>query len=724
MNLNGSRIQGQITKLYYSCETFCAGLLRTDAGESIKFRTNFPLTPDEQCVLKGKFTHTQKYGWQFEATGYELHRPMDRQGLIRFLAESTRFKGIGITRAREIVALCSDSQRESLGDAFEELLLHSPESLLNISGITPEILETLKKSWQESGEVNAAITVLAGWGLSMNQISKVIGKYGSAAVKVVSHNPYSLADTIDGFGFRRADEIALKTGLDRSSGLRINACLIHLVKEELTAGHTWIEEQDLILETVKVLQLSNLNAEEIIQNYLDSLLSQKHLIIYSYHGTGVVALPQYYEMEKYLLEKLKSRAVAVDESRVANDQVATLNRGQAGALWGSLGNSLYLISGPAGSGKTYIINCLVAEFKRQDLTVMLCAPTGKAARRMEEVCEMPASTIHKILGFDGRGFQHNEDNPLQADVILVDEVSMIDIWLFYHFFKAIDFKATKLIFAGDHNQLPPVGPGNVLRDILQQGLIPFTILDEVVRQAGTLKQNSLKVLNGIVHGLRKTDPTSHDWKLVSHYDHHTDLINGLISIYRDTLKYAYKDIIKDIQVLSPMKKTDVGVNLLNRILQKYLQNAVYGRDIIQSPTNRVPKFYPGDKVIQTQNDYSLGIMNGHMGIVEQANYSQQKYLINFEQSGVIEIPSKKLKNIELAYCLTVHKVQGSEFPCVISIIHSSHYHMLHQNLFYTSVSRAKQQSYILGDSRGIQAAAKNRQVDKRRTFLALMGELR
>ena len=721
--MSSRTIAGQIIKLFFTSDSFCAGLIKTDEGQPIKFSIKFPVSLDEKCKLKGSFKRHEKYGWQFEATGYEMDIPVDRDGLIRFLSESDSFNGIGRKRAEDMVNICDCSSHDSLGNDFEELLIKTPEKLLKIKGITPKIVEILKKEWIETRDVNSAITVLAGYDLTMNQISKVIKKYGSAAVHVVRENPYSLTEIIDGFGFRRADEIALKTGMPRDSKKRIQAGLVHIVKEELNDGHTWIEERELLAKTETVLQLIQLDADDIIHAHLDTLIHLKKLKCYSYHGTGVIALPQYFEMEKKLFELLKSDQKSIEKSLLKEIEKSTLNSGQQDAFIGAMENSQYLISGPAGSGKTFTINQLVDKFQKDDLSVTLCAPTGKAARKMEEVCEMPASTIHRLLGYDGRGFNYHGGNKLVTDVLILDEVSMIDVWLFYHLMDAIDTEKTKIIFAGDHNQLPPVGAGNVLRDILEHNLIPYTVLTEVVRQAGALKRNSLKILDGIVHGIRKNDPKSSDWKMMNRYEIHDDLINGLIHLYRDVLPLEY-DLIRDVQVLSPMKRTDIGVFNLNRILQNLLQERVYGRDIDITPKGSFQKLYPGDKVIQTMNDYKLGVMNGHMGIVKVADYTHKKFIIEFENNGALKIKPKNMKNISLAYCLTVHKVQGSEFPCVISVVHSSHYIMLHQNLFYTSVSRAKKQSYILGDMRGIKVAAKKKQVDKRRTFLSLLGEKR
>jgi exodeoxyribonuclease V alpha subunit len=350
--------------------------------------------------------------------------------------------------------------------------------------------------------------------------------------------------------------------------------------------------------------------------------------------------------------------------------------------------------------------------------VLMAAPTGKAAKRLEQVTGRRAQTIHRLLGYNGEEWQHNAENPIEADVVIVDEVSMCDVPLAYHLLSAIDFNCTRLILAGDHNQLPPVGPGNVLRDILTHDLIPYTVLDEVVRQAGPLRRNSLEVLNGRAVGLRKSDPVTSDWKVVTRYEDAEDALNFLLRLYQRVFaeRLGY-DILRDIQVLAPQRNGAVGVENLNLALQAVIQEKLFGRRIPPVKPNRRPPLYPGDKVMQIKNDYAIDVMNGHIGYVVESEPKEKRWVVDFEDRGRVELNDEKIQRVVLAYCVTIHKSQGSEFPCAVCILHSSHSFMLHRNLAYTAVTRARNQAVIIGDRKGIQRAVRIQKVDDRRTIL-------
>jgi len=393
---------------------------------------------------------------------------------------------------------------------------------------------------------------------------------------------------------------------------------------------------------------------------------------------------------------------------------------QLEAFYGALNNRIYLITGPGGTGKTYVIDRLVEYFKHQELNVTLAAPTGKAAKRMEQMAQHPASTIHRLLGYNGHSFARDASCPIDTDVLIVDEVSMLDVNVCYHLFKAIDFTRTRLILAGDHNQLPPVGPGNILRDILSNDLIPHTVLDEIVRQAGALRRNSLSILQGKVVGLRKSDEKSPDWSVVHSYDSPEDILNYLIHLFENVLwdKLGFH-LIRGVQVLSPQYRGVLGVQSLNIAIQEVVQRKLFKRHIPPVPSGRRPRLYPGDKVIQTRNNYELNIMNGHIGIVKDVDERTGECVVDFEDVGRLELSREQLRDILLAHAVSIHRSQGSEFGCVITIIHSSHRFMLHRNLFYTGVSRAQKKAIILGDAKGIRYSAKEQQLFKRRTFLSL-----
>ena len=397
---------------------------------------------------------------------------------------------------------------------------------------------------------------------------------------------------------------------------------------------------------------------------------------------------------------------------------------QLKAFRGAINNRFYLITGPSGTGKTYVIDRLVEYFKHQELSVTLAAPTGKAAKRMEQMAKHPASTIHRLLGYNGQTFVRNSSCPINTDVLILDEVSMLDVNVCYHLFKTIDFTRTRLILAGDHNQLPPVGPGNILRDILKNDLIAHTVLDEIVRQAGALRKNSLSILEGKVVGLSKSDEKSPDWAVVHSYDSPEEILNYLIHLFENVLwdKLGFH-LISGVQVLSPQYRGVLGVQSLNIAIQEVVQRKLFNRHIPPVPSGRRPRLYPGDKVIQTRNNYDLNIMNGHIGWVENFDESTGKCVVDFDDVGKLELGKEHLRDILLAHAVSIHRSQGSEFPCVVTIIHSSHRFMLHRNLFYTGVSRAQKKAIILGDAKGIRYCAKEQQLFKRRTFLSLSGGL-
>jgi len=392
------------------------------------------------------------------------------------------------------------------------------------------------------------------------------------------------------------------------------------------------------------------------------------------------------------------------------------------AFDGVLRNRMYVITGPAGTGKTFVINKVVDEAQSRGQTVELAAPTGKAAKRLEQVTGRRAQTIHRLLGYNGEEWQHDSENPLEADVVIADEVSMCDVPLMYRLLSAIDFRETRLILAGDHNQLPPVGPGNVLRDILALDLIPYTVLDEVVRQAGPLRHNSLEILKGRVVGLRKSDPVTPDWNVIPRFKDADDGLNYLLRLFQEVFaeRLGY-DILRDVQVLAPQRKGTLGVENLNLALQAVVQKKLFGRSIPPVPANRRPPLYPGDKVIQTKNDYGIDVMNGHIGYVVEADPRQKRWVVDFEDRGPVDLDHQKIQRVMLAYATTIHRYQGSEIPCAVCIMHSSHSFMLNRGIFYTAVTRARDRAIIIGDRKGINRAARIQRVDDRRTILAATG---
>ncbi len=380
-----------------------------------------------------------------------------------------------------------------------------------------------------------------------------------------------------------------------------------------------------------------------------------------------------------------------------------------------------LIAGGAGVGKSYVVGRIARLYADAGYRVALAAPTGKAAKRIEQIVDMPAQTIHRLLKYNGHVFARNEESPLKCDVVVVDEVSMLDVPLCYRLFKAIDFTKTNIVLVGDHNQLPPVGPGNIIRDILNNDLIPTVILDEVVRQAGLLKENSIAILDGRVAGNSESGRGKKSWYLIDKYSEQMDILKFIILMYEKILheELGYYPVY-DVQLLAPMKKGLLGVDNLNIVLQRLIQSKYYDVEVEEVPAGHKPRFYLHDKVIQLRNNYDLNVMNGSIGVIEDYNADAGIYTIIFDE-GETYVDKDDMKDVALAYALTFHKSQGSEYDCGIVVVHKSQSFMHHRNLFYTGVTRAKKTAIIIGDRWGIRNCAKQKITDRRRTFLSLEG---
>jgi exodeoxyribonuclease V alpha subunit len=382
-----------------------------------------------------------------------------------------------------------------------------------------------------------------------------------------------------------------------------------------------------------------------------------------------------------------------------------------------------LISGGAGSGKTFTVAAIARIYEQRGKTVLLAAPTGKAAKRLEQVVGREALTIHRLLEFDGEDFARDRDDPLTADVVVVDEVSMLDVPLAWRLYDALRLGRTALVLVGDHNQLPPVGPGNVLRDLIERRPMPTVVLDHVVRQAGVLKENSIAVLSGEV---RKTAPEMPNgrrpWYVVDQFTDALAVRRFVLELFENVLADRLRfDLLADVQLLTPQKKGPLGVRELNVLLQRLLQRKLWGVEAPDAPEGRRPELLLHDKVIQTRNNYRLGVMNGAIGYVTDLGRRRGELRVRFEQ-GEVEIAADTgdASDLELAYALTIHKVQGSEFPCAVVLIHKAHSFMHHRNLFYTGVTRAQEVAVVIGDRWGLRNCAQKEQVERRKTFLSVL----
>ena len=711
-----SALRGTVTHLYFSSNRFTAGRITTGNGAEMSFAGKFGgLREKDRVILYGEHGVHEKYGEQFAAARFEYDTEYDIEGIANYIASNPAMKGIGMARAVKIAKLC--------GDDFDRIVTGEPERLTAIPGVTMEIAQTLHAEWVRHKEYNKCMTRLAAYDLTHKQIMSLVEKYGNNAARVIEENPYRLIEDVTGYGFKKADLIARKAGTPKTSPHRIRSAILYVLENALGDGDCYVEYRDLIGRAEKILILDTLDGRDMIEERLEELIKESDRVIcHAYENQFFVAFKSIYEMERFITGQFKENVGANTKLDLDNSLALipdSLNPGQKEAVSTAIRNAVCLISGGAGTGKTYTVSCIVDLYHDADLSVVLAAPTGKAAKRLEQATGMEASTIHRLLGYDGVSFQRGPENPVDADVLILDEVSMLDVPLCWHLFQAVDFERTNLILVGDHNQLPPVGPGNILRDLIHRKIIPMTILTEVVRQAGILKENSIAILSGRVPPNAEGTATLKEWYVVDKFNEPGDVLKFILYLYGNVLseKLGF-DLIRDVQLIAPMKKGILGVDNLNIELQSLIQKKNFGFAVEPVRPNRRPKLHVNDKVIQNRNNYSLDVMNGAVGYVRRVDTANGAYHIEFDD-GVRTFELDDMKHISLAFASTVHKMQGSECECVIAVIHKSQSFMHHRNLFYTAVTRAKKTAIIIGDRWGINNCAEKEFTEKRKTFLGL-----
>jgi len=708
-------LRGTVSHVYFTSDKFTAGRIAVDGGGETSFAGKFGgLREKDRVVLYGEFGVHAKYGRQFDAQRFEYDTDFDIEGIANYIASNPAMRNIGMARAIRIARLC--------GDDFDRIVTTEPERLTEISGVTIETARTLQAEWIKHKEYNKCMTRLAVYDLTHRQIMSLIDKYGNNAARVIEENPYRLIADVAGYGFKKADMLARKAGVPKSSPHRIRAAIHYVIENALDDGDCLVEYRDLLARADKLLILDTLDSRALIEAQLDALINESDRIVsHAHENQFFVALKSIYEMERFIaatFSEIVRPNIQLDAARARAIIPDSLNAGQRAAALAAIENAVCLISGGAGTGKTYTVSCVVDIYNDAELAVALAAPTGKAAKRMEQATGMAACTIHRMLGFDGQTFQRGPDNPIEADVLILDEVSMLDVPLCWRLFQAIDFEQTNLVLVGDHNQLPPVGPGNILRDLIQRGITPATILSDVVRQAGVLKENSIAILSGRVPPNVEGAASRKDWYVVDKFQQPEDVLKFILYMYDNVLheKLGF-DLVRDVQLLAPMKKGVLGVDNLNIELQRLIQEKYFGFDVAPVRTGRRPQLHVNDKVIQNRNDYKLDVMNGSVGYIRRID-AGGAFEIEFD-NGVRTFEPDDMKHISLAFASTVHKMQGSECECVVAVIHKSQSFMHHRNLFYTAVTRAKQTAVIIGDRWGIKTCAERAFTDKRKTFLSL-----
>jgi exodeoxyribonuclease V alpha subunit len=718
MKTERSSIRGVVETVFYSGPTFSAGRLRRADGTVVKFAGKVFVRENDAVKLEGHWVEHPKYGRQFEAEfmGHDLE--MDPDGLAHFLANHPDVKGIGPVKARAIA--------DEFGRGFDAAIRARPEAVAAVAKVPLETALELQRVWIANSDFNTAMAYLAAYGLTHHQVTTLVGKFGSQVVSILERDPYVLMREITGFGFKKVDKIARKMGTPKDLPSRIRAGLQYCVLEALDDGDCWVEYEELLDRANTLLVMDTLGSREVIERHLEAMIAEGVLVSHAFERL-VVADPEIQRTEAELAEILKTGNqrnphAVTDVDRLLDAEGGELNSEQRDVVRNALNYSISLMTGGAGSGKTYAVSTITSIAEQLELKVALAAPTGKAAKRLEEVVNHEASTIHRLLGFNGHSYSRDSLNPVDADILVVDEVSMVDVPLAWRLFQAVDRTRTAVVLVGDHNQLPPVGPGNLLRDLVRSEAIPTTVLTRIIRQAGVLKENSTAILAGEVR------PTSEarvgarrPWYVIDKFPDRDDVRRILLLLFDEVLQQRLGyDLVRDVQVLTPTHKGPLGTVELNAAIQRLLQRKLFGVDVPEMEPGRRPRPYAGDKVIQTKNDYELGVMNGAMGVVLDAP-ADGGLSIDFDGRTVdFDSGADALGNVQLAYATSIHKVQGSEFPCAVVIVHKSHSFMHHRNLLYTAVTRAKESVVLLGDRWGLDHCAAKRLVDQRNTFLSFL----
>lgn len=678
----------------------------------------------ENIEARGEYTEHPTYGQQFKVTSFEEKAPEDEEAIERYLG-SGAIKGIGLAMAARIV-------RRFKEDTFR-IIEEEPERLAEIKGISNRKAMEIASQVNEKRDLRQAMIFLQQYGITMNLAVKVYQAYGQDVYGIIRENPYRLADDIDGVGFRTADEIAARVGIRMDSDFRVRSGILYTLLQASGEGHTYLPETEL---TPRASKLLNVTAEQVEKQYMDLAIERKIILKQMEDQTQIYAASFYY-MEANTATMLKRLNVSYDVSDAEIEQQIrgiekksgmTLDEHQVTAVKEAVRNGLLVITGGPGTGKTTTINTIIRYFELEGLEIFLAAPTGRAAKRMSETTGFEARTVHRMLELNGGaegsgGFERDESNPLEADVIIVDEMSMVDISLMYSLLKAISV-GTRLILVGDVNQLPSVGPGSVLRDIIQSHACNVVMLTKIFRQASTsdIIVNAHKINHGEEVIL---DNKSMDFFFLKRYDADV-IINVVLQLIKQKLPKFVDATPYDIQVLTPMRKGLLGVERLNGILQRYMNPPA--NDKVEKEYGSTV-FREGDKVMQTKNNYQLaweirtkfgltvdkglGIFNGDMGIIRQINDFAEQMIIEFDEGRMVEYPYKLLDELELAYAITIHKSQGSEYPAVVIPLLSGPMMLMNRNLLYTAVTRARKCVTLVGNEVTFQQMIRNTSQQKR-----------
>ncbi len=711
------RVNGYVDRIIFRNAENGYTVLSLDCGEkslSLVGTFNY-INEGEYISAEGEMKLHPSYGEQLLVHSYQIERPEDAKNIEKYLG-SGAFKGVGAALAKRIV-------EKFKGDTLR-ILEREPERLSEVKGISEKMAMAIGEQVEEKKDMSEAMLFLQKYGVSMKLSAKIYKEYGSSLYGVITENPYKLADDISGVGFKIADDIAAKVGIQKDAAFRIKSGLVYILNTAALSGHVYLPMEEALKHTAELL---GLDMADISEHILDMQM-EKRIVVKKMSDFNAVYSAHYYYMELNCAKMLHDIDIRSHEdmdkvcealAEVEKSAGICLDELQRKAVIEAVYSGLLIITGGPGTGKTTVINSIIRYFEDKHMEVALAAPTGRAAKRMTEATGHEARTIHRLLEINGMPeeegsaeeryallFERNESNPLEADVVIIDEVSMVDIGLFHALLKAVSV-GTRLILVGDTNQLPSVGPGNVLKDMIASDCFNVVVLHQIYRQAlgSDIIVNAHKMIDEEPIDLHKK---SEDFVFIAREEPER-VISVILTLLKEKLPPYLRCKSNDIQVMSPMRKGVLGVERLNLILQEHLNPPLRGKEekSFGDLTLRV-----GDKVMQVKNNYQLewkvrddrgniresgmGVYNGDVGIVRSIDLYEESIAVEYDDKRVAEYDFSMVGELELAYAITVHKSQGSEYPAVIIPLFRGPRLLMSRNLIYTAVTRAKSMVVLVG----------------------------
>ena len=743
-------VSGYVEKIKYRNEENGYSILNVSAdGLDYVLVGTFPYISEGDFIeATGRDVEHPVYGDQIQVESYELKAPEDTASMERYLG-SGAIRGVGTALAARIV-------RRFKADTFR-IIEEEPERLAEVKGISEKMAQAISEQMESKKEMRQAMMFLQEYGISMSLALKIYNEYGSRMYSIIKENPYRLADDIQGVGFKMADEIAQKVGIFTDSDFRIRSGIYYTLLQSVANGHTYLPQEELLASASELLHVD----PAVMEKHLTDLQMEKKIVVKvneekllkpeeddSTPASRHVYASQYYYTElntARMLHDLNLRGAEpeaeirkklekiCEEERIEPDEL------QIRAVVEAVNSGLLIITGGPGTGKTTTINTIIRYFEQEEMEILLAAPTGRAAKRMTEATGYEARTIHRLLELtgvpsddkdtSGMHFERNEENPLDADAIIIDEMSMVDIYLMHALLRAVN-PGTRLILVGDTNQLPSVGPGNVLRDLIASGAFDVVQLTRIFRQAAEsdIIVNAHRINDGerIPLGKRSKD------FLFIRREQPDAIISAMLTLVREKLpNYVHADMF-DIQIMTPMRKGALGVERLNTILQSFLNPKDPSK-----PEKEVGGtiYRVGDKVMQIKNNYQIewetrnrygipvdsgaGVFNGDIGIIREINTFAEELTVEFDEGKMVDYSFKQLEELELAYAITIHKSQGSEYPAVVIPVYSGPRMLMTRNLIYTAVTRARACVCLVGIPEMLQAMVDNEVEQRRYTGLKI-----